>query len=96
MQGILVVVFMVILVWLLLKGFRTDSKNERNETKICPHCGSRIPYNASVCRYCHSRRLGIDWSAEGRLFKNSFTTKLMLIALALMAICVVLLYLMGA
>lgn len=25
---------------------------ERSSTKECPHCRSRVPWNASVCRYC--------------------------------------------
>jgi len=35
---------------------------ERTNTKECPHCRSRIPWNASVCRYC-ARDVALSSSA---------------------------------
>ena len=94
MEQILIVVFIVAIGWVLLKGFRSDSKNERNEVKECRHCHNMIPYRASVCPYCH-RDPGTDIRAEGRLFKNGFSTKLIVGALLIMGVCVFLMVLFG-
>ena len=98
MQGILILIFVILLVGVLLKDIGSESKNQRRETRTCSHCGMTIPYRASVCPYCR-RKPGSDLRAETRLMKNSFMFKFAVGALGLMAVCfslMVLLSLAGA
>lgn len=99
MNQTLVIIFIVAMVFLVLKGHRTESRNQRRETKRCSHCGAIIPYKSKVCPVCrqgmYRRSLKTDWEAEGRLFRKSFDLKVIVFALAVMAICVGLMWLIS-
>jgi len=51
--AVLIGIFAFLLVLLLPALPDTSAIDaERTNTKECPHCRSRVPWNASVCRYC--------------------------------------------
>lgn len=99
MDQTLLIIFIAAIVLFILKGLMTEARNQRNETRRCPRCGSVIPYKARVCPACwngiNGRGLKTDWAAEGRLFRKSFDLKVAIFAIVAMAICVGLMWLIS-
>ena len=67
MDQTLLIIFIAAIVLFILKGLMTEARNQRNETRRCPRCGSVIPYKARVCPACwngiNGRGLKTDWAA---------------------------------